>query len=197
MKFISLVLHPLLMPTYTFTLVYFILPEVIRPLTIVILPFLFVTTFIIPVLSISMLKFSGSITNLKLNNRAERPLPFAFVSIFYAITSYMFVFKIHVNNTVAAMLISSTILIVILTLISTKFKISIHSAGVGGVIGFLVCFGIYFPSSLIVYTIMITVIIAGLTMTSRLYLQAHRPYEILAGASLGFVFSFLGIFFFG
>ncbi len=197
MRFLSLALHPLLMPTYTFALVFFFIPQVIKPLTIVILPFLFITTFIIPVLSISILKYSGTITDLKLENRAERPLPFAFVAIFYGITSYMFVYKIQVNTTVAAMLIITTVLIVLLTAISTKYKISIHSAGISGVIGFLMFFSIFYPSNQVTYLTMVVILIGGAAMTSRLYLNAHTPYQVLAGSILGFVMSFLGLYLYG
>lgn len=197
MKVISVVLHPLLMPTYTFSLVFLFLPEMIKPLTLITLPFLFITTFVIPILSISMLKYSGSITSFRLENRSERPMPFAFVAIFYGITSYMFIYKVQVNDIVAAMLLASTFLIIMLTIITIKFKISIHSAGICGLLGFLIYFGMYFPSVQLTHIIVAVTLISGIAMMSRLHLQAHTPNEILAGGFLGLIIGFFGLYFLG
>jgi membrane-associated phospholipid phosphatase len=197
MKIISFVLHPLLMPTYSFGVLFLFIPEVIMPLTIVTLPFLFITTFIIPLLSVSMLKITGSISSFKLENRVERLTPFSFVTIFYGITSYMFIYKIQVNDAVATMLLTTTLLILLTTIITTKFKISIHAAGISGVVGFLVYFGIFFPSNQITALLIIGITLSGLVMSSRLYLQAHSIKEVAAGACLGITVAFSGLFFFG
>ena len=196
MNFFSLAFHPLLMPTYTFGLLFLFIPEVIMPLTIVILPLLFISTFIIPLLSVSMLKIAGNISSFKLENRAERLMPFGFITIFYGITCYMFIFKIQVNDAVSIMLLSSTFLVLLTTIITTKFKISIHAAGINGVVGFLLYFGIFFPSTPLILIIASCVILSGLVMSARLYLQAHSIYEVLAGAILGVNVCFLGLYLF-
>lgn len=196
MQFISLVLHPLLMPSYTFGILFLFIPEAIMPLTVITLPFLFITTFIIPLLSVSMLKFTGTISSLRLEHRSERFTPFLFVTIFYGITSYMFIYKIQVNDAVAIMLLATTLLILLLTIITLKFKISIHAAGISGVVGFLVYYGIHFPSFQLVVLIVCGILMAGLAMSSRLYLQAHRTNEVLLGSLLGVSISFFGLYFF-
>lgn len=197
MNFISIVLHPLLMPTYTFILMFLFIPEMIKPLALITLPFLFVTTFIVPLLIIFMLKYFGSISDFKLKNRTERPIPFAFTAIFYSIISYMFIYKVQVNDTISAMFLSSTFLITLLAIVSTKFKISMHSAGINGVVGFLMYFGIYFPGLHITYLLMVIIIFSGISMTSRLYLHDHTPKEVLFGCFLGSTVSFLGLYIFG
>lgn len=178
------------MPSMTFLILYGFMPELIRPLTLVTLPFLFITTFMIPLLSISMLKFSGSITSFKLENREERIMPFSFVSIFYGLTTYLFVFKIHVNETIAIILVATTILILVLTLITLRFKISIHAAGISGVVGFFLVLGIKFPESQVLFPLLILLVSAGAVMSARLHLNAHTPKEILAGTLTGLVICF-------
>lgn len=186
MKFVSALFHPMLMPTLTFLIVYYFLPEVVRPLGLITLPFLFITTFLIPLLSISVLKYTSNISSLSLEKREERTLPFTFVATFYGLTSYMFIFQFKVNPTVSIMLLATTILIIILTIITQFEKISIHAAGISGVVGFLVVFGVRHPGSLVLYPLILMVVVAGLVMTSRLYLNAHTPREILAGFVVGF-----------
>lgn len=173
------------MPSMTFLIIYWQLPELIKPLTLVTLPFLFITTFIVPILSVTMLKFSGSVTSFKLDKQEERVMPFSFVTVFYGLTTYLFVFKIQVNEVFALLLIATTLLVSVLTLITVWYKISIHSAGVSGVVGFFLAFGMRFPDSAVLYPLLILLVIAGLVMSARLQLQAHTPKEILAGMLTG------------
>lgn len=193
---ISYIFHPLLMPSMTFLILYWLMPELIKPLTIVTLPFLFITTFIIPLLSISMMKLSGSIASFRLENREERLMPFSFVSIFYGLTTYLFVFKIQVNDIIALLLLATTILVVVLTLITFWFKISIHAAGISGVVGFFLVFGIRFPESQAMYPLLVLLISAGLVMSARLELNAHSPKEILAGTLTGLTICFSTLYWF-
>lgn len=185
MKAISIVFHPLMMPTITFLIIHAIIPELVHPVGWVLLPFLFITTFLIPLFGVAALKYSGSISSFSLEKREERFLPFFFVTIFYAITTVMFILKIQVNETVGLMLIATTSLILVLMLISFFYKISIHAAGVSGVVGFMYVLSLKYPESMIIYALILTIVLSGLVMSSRLYLNAHTPKEILLGCVLG------------
>ncbi|MEQ6121150.1 phosphatase PAP2 family protein [Reichenbachiella sp. MALMAid0571] len=185
MKAVSIIFHPLLMPSFTFLIINATLPELVHPIGWVLLPFLFITTFLIPLFGVSALIYSGSVSSFSLEKREERFLPFLFVTIFYTITTVMFILKIQVNETVGLMLVATTVLILILMLISLFYKISIHSAGVSGVVGFMFILSQNYPESMIIYALISTIVLSGLVMTSRLYLNAHRPKEILFGCILG------------
>ncbi|UXX80226.1 PA-phosphatase [Reichenbachiella carrageenanivorans] len=187
---ISYLFHPLLMPSMTFLIIYWQLPELIKPLTLVTLPFLFITTFIIPILSVAMLKFSGSVTNFKLDKQEERVMPFSFVTVFYGLTTYLFVFKIQVNEVFALLLIATTLLVSVLTLITVWYKVSIHSAGISGVVGFFLAFGMRFPDSAVLYPLLVLLVVAGLVMSARLKLNAHTPKEVLVGMLIGLTICF-------
>ena len=197
MQSIAVVFHPLLMPTFSFLLINAILPELIRPQGWIMIPFLFITTFLIPLFGVSILRYSGSISSLSLENREERFLPFLFVTIFYCITTVMFVMKIEMNGTVSIILITTTLLIFILMLVSLFYKISIHAAGVGGVVGFLAVLASNHPESGMIHALLVSIILSGLVMSSRLYLNVHTPREILAGSVLGILICFGSMYFFG
>lgn len=73
-------------------------------------------------------------------------------------------------------------------LISLFWKISIHSVGVSGpLVALIYVFG-YFG--------LIFLVLIPLVMWSRLYLRRHTPYQVIAGASLGFILTALQIYFF-
>ncbi len=71
---ISAVMHPLLMTTYLFALLFFYASPITRPLSPAaakyILLALFITTFVLPIISIAALRFSA----LRITNNFAAPL---------------------------------------------------------------------------------------------------------------------------
>jgi len=74
-------------------------------------------------------------------------------------------------------------------------KVSIHSSGIWGGVGFLTAFTIFLGIDFGL-TYYLAFIAAGLTSTSRLYLGYHTKEETWTGISLGFGYSFLLIWLF-
>lgn len=194
---VSICLHPLLMCTFTLGILLYSVPEVVNPFSLMSLPFLFFTTCIIPSLSIYVLKVLGSIRSVKMEDRDERVMPFFFITIYYAMNAYLFIFKIHVNETVAIILFSTFVMLLIVSLITLWFKVSIHAVGICGVLGFIAALAIQFPNGLLLYPLLAVLFLSGLVMSARLQLNAHTPAEIWSGAALGFFLCFTSLYFFG
>jgi len=86
------------------------------------------------------------------------------------------------------------LVIVVLLLISFKWKISNHMAALGGLSG--VFFAFSFRNGLNpVYALLTVVIIAGLVGTARLALNKHNIWQIIAGYLLGFVILYGVVYF--
>ncbi|MEQ8712228.1 MAG: PA-phosphatase [Cyclobacteriaceae bacterium] len=199
MQFISYVLHPLLMPTLVFTVIFYFLPESVKPIDNEAIPFLLlailITTFIIPVLSISALRFTSTISSLSLQKREERVVPFIFIGMFYALTTYLFIHRIQVNEVIALMMITTSVLIGLLTAITLKYKISIHAAGICGSAGYLIALANTYQSEALIYPATAAIVLSGVVMTARLYLNAHTLNEVAAGCFLGFGICFSSVYF--
>lgn len=200
MKAISLVLHPLLLATYLMVIFYFYLPEVFNPVAAESIPTLilatFVTTFLIPVLSISIMKMTSRVSSLELTRREERILPFISIVMFYCAATYMFISKLMITPPLSVMMIISTSLIFLLLLITLRFKISIHAAAIWGICGLITALSIRLSGLELIVPLIVTVICAGLVASSRLYLNFHSPKEIWAGSFLGFFYCFTGLYVF-
>ena len=128
-------------------------------------------------------------------DRSERIIPFSFISILYGIVTYLFYskFRVGLNDNVLKFLMIIDILVLMATLITIFYKISVHSLAIWGFLGVL------FPlnkvsedGSLFIPTIVL-IVVAGFVMSSRLQLNAHTPREVLAGAMVGFATSFTGM----
>ncbi|MEQ8924417.1 MAG: hypothetical protein RLO81_01325, partial [Fulvivirga sp.] len=82
-NFISYTFHPLIMATGLLAILYLFAPSVIQPISEQsirpILLMVFILTYVIPLISIGMLKVTSNISSVKLSNRKERVMPFFFV----------------------------------------------------------------------------------------------------------------------
>ena len=200
MYLVSLVVHPLLMPTFLFLIIYFQAPIVLSPISEGSFRYLLfaiaITTCIIPLLSIISFKYSSMVGSIELENRRDRLGPFLFISIFYTITAFMFGLNDNINPLLTVIFAAMTVNVVLLALITLWFKVSVHAASVMGLVGMLVALAFKYPGSGLRVPVIYSFLIAGLVMTSRLYLNAHTPKEVGLGALVGFFVSWGGIMLF-
>jgi membrane-associated phospholipid phosphatase len=195
-------MHPLLLPTGCFFIFLYITPLHIWQVSPVATPWLllmiFVMTFLIPITAISLYYWNGTIEDLEMKTRASRVVPFGITTVLYAITTTIMFFgnAYQVLPVLPIMLGSITLTLAVVTWITAFWKISAHSTGICGVLGWMLGIAYKYGEMSLLYPIAITVILAGALMTARLYLQAHNPFQILAGAWLGLVINFLAILIF-
>ncbi|MGK7391437.1 MAG: phosphatase PAP2 family protein [Candidatus Cyclobacteriaceae bacterium M2_1C_046] len=189
------------MATVFFLFVIGFAPGIIGPTSIeflqLFLLIIFILTFIIPLISITMLKLTKAIQSFNMPTREERILPFAMITIYYGVSGYLVVDKLPVNDIVSLILYTITGLILLLTLITFFWKISAHSMAVGGVLGLLCAINLALPESELLIPIIFIAFLSGLIMSARLYLNSHNPPQVYWGAFLGFFLSFSSILILG
>ncbi len=90
-----------------------------------------------------------------------------------------------------------TAVVVLTNLITFFWKISAHSAGAAGVVGFSLIYSSKFAAGQqLLLPMILAVLMLGLVMWARLYLNAHKPKEIVGGSMLGFLICYGAIYFF-
>ena len=196
---ISIVFHPLLMPTYLFSLIILFVPSLMHPLRMdslyEILAIIFLVSFLIPSISISALRWTKYITDFSLENRKQRFIPVFFIGCFYSIAAYMFYTKISVNHLVFLIFAVITVLIFLLLIITFFWKISIHGAGAGGVLGMFLAIAIGNPIYDIAYILAGLVLACGLIMYARLATNAHTPTQVYSGAAVGLITCYSSLYY--
>jgi len=192
-RIISYVFHPLLMPVFTFSLLFSMKTFFSSVLTtegkIMILIFIFVLTFLFPAFLTYILLRTNKITSLHLKNREERTIPFIFTIVFYY-GSYLIMKSIDIPAIYLSLILASTLMIILAFFINLKFKISIHTMAIGALTGIIIGISNRFGVNLLLI-VLILFIIGGLVAYSRLALNAHRPIEVYSGYIVGFLFMFL------
>ncbi len=197
MQAVSLILHPLLMPSILFAILFYFSPLVIQPLPQTDKPLFLliiaITTFIIPLISIVMLKITGTISSYEMSHRRERIVPFSFITVFFGITTYLFLSKFSLDAVFYVILISISCSILLVTITTMFWKVSAHSVGIMGTIGIIVAINYKFPGNALLVPMVLMVLAAGLVMSARLYLNSHKPNEVFVGGLGGFVVNYLAI----
>lgn len=151
------------------------------------------STLIFPLLNILLLKWYGVVSSLSMPMRAERHAPYISSIFFFALGYYM-LRKGALPDAFFSILTGSILTLALITLINFKWKISAHSAGIFGLIGAVI--GLFQIHSFGNTTLLsVLVFIGGLVITSRLVLNAHTPAETYWGAGLGFLTSYICVYF--
>jgi len=85
-------------------------------------------------------------------------------------------------------LLGCTFVILIAEIITAFWRISLHTIGMGGLLGFFLEMMLHMQGTTI-FTILFPflVIAAGLVGSARLYLQAHTPAQVYVGYVVGFL----------
>lgn len=152
-----------------------------------------VTSCFIPGLSILLLKVTGVIGSLQLENRRERMMPFVYTAVFYAFTAYLFERQMSSLHLLSVLFVGSAIIISLVTLITVIWKISAHAAGVGGLLGYLIGFKMIGSYGAYDVWIIALVLVSGLVLAARIKLKAHSPAQAYAGFGLGLFISFITV----
>lgn len=190
---ISLVFQPLAMPTLVFAFFLFLMPDWVFQLAlpkIYVFLLVLLTTLVIPLISLLLMRLTKSISSFHMEKREERILPFTVISLYYVMTSYLFYLKVEVDYRMMFALSVMTVCVVLLTGITFFWKISAHMIGVSGLLGIVMYFSIKYPSLEMVNYVLMLIIFTGAVASARLYLHAHTPGEIYAGFFLGFTLCF-------
>jgi len=153
--------------------------------------FVFGFTFVVPAVNLLLFRYLGSIQSLYLETREERILPFIFISLMYSLVAFLFYYKLPFSANFNKLMLIVAALVVVGTVITFFYKVSIHSLALGGFIGILFPL-IRFSSTLLLPTTFI-VAVTGVVISSRLMLGAHTPRETLVGSLVGVLTGYCGM----
>ncbi len=196
-RIVSTVFHPLLLATYLFGLFSLVLPSALDPLKeegyLNFIFLIFCVTFLFPALNVGIFKTFGSIKTIAMKDRRERLVPFSFIAILYCVVTYLFYSRtrIGLNDNLLKFLIIIDALVLVGTLATFFYKVSVHSLGMCGLIGILLPLNKISEDGALFYPTVATIVLAGVVMSSRLQLNAHTPIEVIGGGVLGFATSFI------
>lgn len=194
-KFISYLFHPVYLPFYGTVLYFYIFPHSQTTYQVqLILSLIFIGTAVLPISFILILKQFKLVESIQIPSVKERKLPLLFfLFVAFMATKILSTYRYLPDVTIMFIGISFITLIAYI-FITLRFKISLHAASIGGVIGVVLALSKLYNMNLLVL-LSALFLLSGLILTSRLQLKAHSNIEIYLGFLLG-VFTQYAIFYY-
>lgn len=193
-KIISTILHPIVIPTIGI-LLYFILTPInlSNRQQYTILAVVFVTTYVIPLLLLIILKSIGYIKSFQVHGIKERKIPIFFMMILL-FTLGKFFFNTTIIKDLSYLFFGVVLgLGIVYILFITKTKTSLHVLSMGAATGYFLLFqqihGVFVLPLVILF-----IVLSGLLASARLYLKAHTHKEVYLGFFIGLISPFLAYY---
>lgn len=189
---ISIVLHPLIIPTISCIVIFnseHYISVLDTGIKLSIYLIFFIMTFLLPALFIPVLYYFKVISNIQMNEKKDRSFSLIVTGLMYVV-SYYFMSRVAMPDILLKIVLATSVSIVISIFISFFYKISLHSLGIGGLVGFAVFLFTNYNIDMRLYLILF-IIASGIIGSARLYLNKHKVNQIFIGWLVGFSCVFL------
>jgi hypothetical protein len=189
-KFISLILHPLLVCVYMAFYVIYINTYYFQYSTPLNKFFQLVTVannnFVFPVLVVLLLKGLGFNESIYLRTQKERIVPYMACIIFFFWTWYVFYNNVEIPQVLKDAMQGVFYAAIAGSIANIYIKISMHAMGMGGLLGMIVV--ILFDGHLYhLWPLVTSVFLTGIVISARMVASDHKNGDLLVGLITGFV----------
>jgi hypothetical protein len=187
-KGLSILFHPLLLPTYATLLIVLANPYWFGSFKngiFMIAGIVMLQTFLFPVITVLLMKALNFIDDLHIRDQKQRFIPFIAIMVYY-IWTFMVLRSQQFPSVILWMMLGSCIAITFAFIANILLKISLHTLGMGCLVSVAIkCILISFSNMMpILFAI---IILAGVIGSVRLFLKEHEPQEIYLGYMVGFL----------
>lgn len=138
---------------------------------------------VVPLVVLLIMKASKHISDIDISNRRQRTLPLLLMFVCYTLAA-VYIRAIHAPTWLVLYFISGIESVIVLGLITVlvKWKISMHGAGTGNLIGmFVAMHKLGIADHNMFGLITAAIIISGLVCSSRIVLRKHTLAQVFAG----------------
>lgn len=147
----------------------------------------FAITCLMPLLAIFLLYKLRIVSDSGLNNQKERLIPYSITTVCYLALAY-YLSAIHSPAWLWAFVVGAAAATVVSAVVNLWWKISAHAAAMGGLVAMTFLL-MYFKLNVVNLNLLFFAIVlaAGLVCTSRLILERHTLWQLLAGTLNGII----------
>ena len=160
-------------------------------LQVLIMTYLF--TILLPTVMIHLYRRYQGWNLIELGHRERRMVPYI-ISICCYLTCIYLMERLHMPHFMSAIIIAALLLQIVCAIINVWWKISTHTAAIGGVGGALFAFAEYLGFNP-VWWLCLVFFVAGLLGTCRMILRQHSLAQVVAGFWVGFICAAIAILF--
>ncbi|MCH3994762.1 MAG: phosphatase PAP2 family protein [Prevotella sp.] len=153
--------------------------------------FVYLLTILLPTFLIHLYRKHQGWKAIDLRRKERRIVPYIISIVCYFFCIYI-MNRFHVPRFISIIVVAALVVQMICALINVWWKISTHSAAIGGVAGALLAFAeifTYDPT----WWLCLVLIIAGAVCSSRMILRQHSLSQVTAGFFVGLICAFIVI----
>ena len=199
-RVISSIISPFYLPMFgviaLFMFTYLGMLETWMKLRVLLIVYLF--TAIIPTYLIRIYQYYHGWTPIQLGQKERRMVPYVISIVCYFACYYILnVLQnvLHMPHFIGTVIIAALAIQVVCALINLRWKVSTHSAAIGGVIGSVIAFSFLFTFNP-TWWLFLLFFMAGLVGTSRMILRQHTLMEVSMGFIMGIIVAFLSVIYY-
>jgi hypothetical protein len=189
-QIISILFHPLFLTFYGL-LIFFhsglyvsYLPQSMKKWIYIIVA---VNTAIVPLSLTPIYLYRKIIASVQMENSHERIIPLIINAFLFYLTYYL-LSRYNAPDILRIYILAGAVCIFVAILMSWRWKVSLHMIGIGALTGAVLFVSIRYRVNLNLYLIML-ILISGIVGFSRLFLNAHNPFQVYLGYLVGFFIS--------
>ena len=153
----------------------------------------YVFTIMLPTLLIHVYRRYQGWNLIELGHREKRMIPYVLSIISYFTCVYVME-RLHMPHFMGSIIVAALAVQIVCALINVWWKISTHTAAIGGVAGALFAFSYYLGFNP-VWWLSLVIIVAGMVGSSRMILRQHSLSQVVGGFAVGFICATLAILF--
>lgn len=150
-------------------------------------------TWLAPLGTVVMLKRSGEISDMQMDNRQERHVPISFMLFYFLVFFALIQFYLpsnHIPKSTNSILLGASLGMLAVRIANRDIKVSLHATGMGMLTGAVY---VYYNTMAVfpIWLIPALFILSGIVVSSRIYLQKHDLQQSLIGYVIGFSAQFV------
>lgn len=192
-KVISMIFTPFYLPLIGIALLFSLsymnmLPMSYKLLVVTIVYFL---TIFFPTFLIHLYRRAKGWSLLQLSHKRRRIVAYA-ISILCYIACIELMKYYHIYHFIISIVIAALLIQAVSVVVNFWWKISTHTAAIGGVCGALMAFAELFRFNP-VWWLCVGILVSGILGTARIILRQHTLGQVVAGFAIGVVCAFVGV----
>ena len=184
-RVLSAVFNPFYLPTVGLIVLFTLSYLSLLPLSykMVVLGLVYIFTVLTPTLLISLYRHHQRWTLIELGQRERRMVPYVISILCYFVCVYIME-SMHIPHFMSSILVVALMIQIICSIVKVWWKISTHTAAIGGVAGSLVPYAIAFSFNPL-WWLCLVLLLAGAVGTARIILRQHSLSQVVAGFLVG------------
>lgn len=194
-RIVSLIFTPFYLPLVgliaLFTFSYLnLLPIAYR---LLVLAIVYVFTILLPTFLIYLYRRAQGWSLLELGQKRRRMIPYGISIVCYGACLWK-LDNMHIYHFVSSIVVAALLIQIVCAIANVWWKISTHTAGIGGVAGALFVFSELFGFNP-VWWLCAVFVLAGILGSARMILRQHTLSQVVGGFLIGFACATIGIIF--